>query len=163
MIHPLDMLETGLPVAAARGLHRATGLWGRAFGVLRPFVELDRMAEGLPGFEALVFHEGLHVQERHALVGIVLLAIPVVGWILWPFWRREQEIRADAFAFAACRVVASRDPIRGQKVAEREFSAFCLMHPHPRDWFWRWCYGRNPSHRYERAKKRAGSIRWRER
>lgn len=176
MIRPLDLLlQRQPPVVVTPGLHRATGLWAQAEGVVRPFVRVDRLVEGRAGFEALMFHEALHVHERHALVGLVLLCLglfaatvafalgeylsfmvcPAAGILAWILWRREQEVRADAFALVACATTAA-DPAKGL----REFSAFVLLHEHPTARFWRWCYGRNPAHRVERAVARAGRMRW---
>lgn len=173
MIDPRALLtHRQPPIVLSPGLHRHTGLYAQAEGLVRPFIRTDRLAEGRPGFEALMYHEALHVHERHALAGLVLLFLPVVGVFLWILWRREQEIRADAFAllaastFAKSREAEKEEPDPAVVAAERaaaglrEFSAFVLLHEHPKSRFWKWCYGRTPAHRVERAVARSRRIRW---
>lgn len=137
MIDPNDMLRRQPPIQSLPGLYKNTGLYAVAHGILRPRVLVDRTGEHLPGFEALMFHEALHVHERHALVGFLFLLVPVVGWGLWVWWRRAQEIRADLFALRAA--------------GSRDFYAFVAMHPHPRGRFWRWCYGATAAARFNRT------------
>lgn len=166
MIHPQKMIaEAPPPVVMTPGLHKRTGLWGLARGVVFPVVLFDRQAEGMPGAEALLFHEGLHVHEKHALAGGMLVGIGIalaavgVAWEVWPlalaslltpavwaWWRREAEARADAFA------------LRG--AGSIDFRAFVAMHPHPIGRFWRWVYGRTAAQRIERAVMRAARNGW---
>ncbi len=163
------------------GLHNRTGLWGQAVGVVWPRVVVDRLVETRAGFEALMFHEALHVHEHHALAGIVLLSLGMAGSAVslvlehpegfgafllagvaaWFLWRREQEIRSDAFAMRGASTEADgKVTPRSMRDGLREFRAFTLLHPHPRGWFWKWCYGRSPKHRVRRAKARMGRTRW---
>lgn len=166
MIHPRDLVfRDPPPIIMTPGLHKRTGLWGFARGVVLPVVHFDRMAEGQPGSESLLFHEGLHAYERHALAGLMLVGLGLlaagigVSYQLWglafgsllaplayAWWRREAELRADAFA------------LRG--AGSRDFLCFVSMHPHPTGWFWRWCYGANPGRRYNRAVTRAARHGW---
>lgn len=147
MIDPQDLIRRQPPTMHLPGLHKRYGVYGMARGVFHPVVVVDRTkVEGRPGFEALMFHEGLHAHERHALIGFAMLAVPVLGWLAWLWWRREQEIRCDAFAF------------RG--AGPSEFYSFCRMHPHPTERFGRWCYGQNADDRYARTLKRAGRYGW---
>ena len=161
MIRPERLFESPPRTFVVAGLRARTGLYALCDGALSPAVYVDRRIEGQPGFEALIYHESLHAVERHALIGLVLLTIPVVGWVGWIFWRRAQEVRADAFAFAACARL-SPAPTEEARIAaaKRELVALTLMHAHPTRAFWRWCYGRNPKDRLERALRRARRIRW---
>lgn len=148
MIEPRDLLTWAQPpIYPKPGLHKRYGVYAMAYGVWSPRILVDRNYEGQPGWEAMMFHEGLHVHERHALCGLVLLLIPVVGWIAWFLWRREQEIRADAFA------------LKGSGPSET-WAFIRQLHPHPTDWFGRWCYGRTAKDRWERTVARAWRYGW---
>jgi hypothetical protein len=144
MMNPQDLLAGPLPICiATSGLYRRTGVWACARGLLYPEILVDRAAETRDGWEALMFHEALHVRERHALIGLLILILFAPAW---PWWRREQEVRADAFALWG----AGRE----------EFWAFLYLHPHPTGRFARWCYGRSREHRAERAERRARRYGW---
>jgi hypothetical protein len=123
---------------------------------------VDRMSEGLPGFEALVSHETLHVHERHALIGFVLFLLVLP---LWPFWRREQEVRADAFALLSVEWTKRKETDTAPTIDSLdrslcEFRSFVLMHDHPTGRFWRWVYGWSVEHRVTRAIERARRYGW---
>ena len=161
MIDPLALLRyRNPPVVSSPGLYHHTGRWAHAEGILRPFVRVDRGAETLKGFDALMFHESLHVHEKHALIGVLLLLCPLV-WPMWLWFVREREIRADAFALAAVSMnrLGEWTPETG-KHGMSEFKAFVWLHPHPTSRFWKWCYGRHPEHRVSRAVERARRLRW---
>jgi len=187
MIEPHDLLRGRQPrTVSMPGLHAHTGLWAQAIGVLRPAVFVDRMIEGRPGFEALMFHEALHVHEHHALAGLVVLGFGflgaslslvaenlagflsclALGAVAWASWRREQEIRCDAFALrGACsefdpETKAWRVTPESEKKGLAEFRAFTLLHEHPTRWFWKFAYGGTPRRRIARALARARRIRW---
>lgn len=166
MIEPERLItDCQPPVIFQPGLLSRRGLYGAARGIVNPVVVVDRMGEGEPGFESLMFHEGLHVHERHALAGVLVLlggcaafalGLGLEAWgllgtsLLTPaafaWWRREQEVRADAFA------------LRG--AGARDFMAFVLMHPHPEGRWGRWCYGETPAKRFNRAVARAARYGW---
>lgn len=144
MIDPQALLAGPLPTCiATSGLHTRLGVWACARGLWKPEILVDRGAETRDGWEALMYHEALHVRERHALVGILCILLFAPAW-LW--WRREQEIRADAFALWGA--------------GSAEFWAFLYLHPHPKGRFARWCYGGSREHRAERAARRARRYGW---
>lgn len=185
----------GLPVSVLpmfvfkRGFHARTGVMARADGILDPVVIADRLAVGRHGWNGLAFHEILHCLERHSFVGLLVLTIPtscawplaffsgslVAGYLLalwgvlaWVWWRREQEVRADAFAW------------RG--AGAQDFYAFVLELPLapegrlPAGWTWlarpraiasavsrlwcRWLYAKSLTHRINRASRRAERTKW---
>lgn len=136
MKHPSTLHLHRPPCVRRPGLHKHLGLWACAEGVTSPVVYVDSGAEAVAGFEALMFHEALHVIDRHAFWGCVFAALPP----LWMWWRREVELRADVFAY--------------EGAGDQEFYNFVHMHPHPTGWFWKWCYGKTRGHRIERTRKR---------
>jgi hypothetical protein len=190
VIDPKAMFERRLlPPFVFDPYLRQKGHWARAEGILEPVIRADRLATGRPGWNALLHHEALHCIERHPLVGILLLGFPMsaapfvaavfgsasgwgslaLGLALWAWWKREREIRADAFAWKGA--------------GPQQFYSFVAMLPHPelspalpKGWRWlawarwlgvnaehawyRWVYGRTLQARIERARRRAGSTRW---
>lgn len=182
MIDPRDLMRKRMPpIRAVSGLYNRTGLWAYAYGVFRPYMVADRRAEwATSGYEALMFHETLHVHERHALVGALILAVGAVlsavaltygdplmfgvpgsvATLVWMAWRREQEIRADAFALWGVteRTKEGKPTVRGRQKGIAELRAFALLHPHPKGWFWTWCYGKSVEHRVRRARRAAGAL-----
>lgn len=159
MTKPSDVNAETVRCFAQAGLTRRYGAPAVCAGVLRPRVVVDRIAEGKPGFEALMFHEGTHAFEFHAFVGLLFIGLAFGGvgvsiafglwWLLllfpaglagWAWWRREQEIRADVIALWGA--------------GGAEFRAFLLMHRDPPTAFSRWCYGRTLSHREARTHTR---------
>lgn len=190
MIEPVELFRRRLvPVFVFEKGARKRGFWARSEGILKPFVRADRLGQGQPGWSALCYHESLHCVERHAFVAFLVLMVPatlglvavavgfpwsgysatVLGWLLWLWWKREAEVRADAFAW------------RG--AGPLDFYALMTMLPHPVDfgylpagWMWlslprrlglwvslawyRWLYGRTVEDRVTRARERAERTRW---
>lgn len=160
MIHPREIAQCPPPIYAQGDLLKLHRVYGRCDGIITPRVYLDRKAETLPGFNALVYHEAVHAVEVHAFVGLMLLIVAVTtlavgitnglwwSWLTfgltsagWLLWRREQEVRADACALFG--------------TDEAEFYAFATMHEHPSGLWGRWQYATTPQARLERARRRA--------
>lgn len=188
MREPLLGQLSAAPVRSVPGLWKHRGVWAMAYGVWNPVLLLDRMAEQRAGFEAMMFHESLHVQEHHLLAAntilglgalgtavafvrqepwgsLAFLLVTLVGWILW---RREIELRSDAYSLrgvsTVCWVINGKAEVAETAASHekgmREFLAFTLLHEHPTGWFWRFCYGRSPVHRLQRALARMRRTKW---
>jgi hypothetical protein len=104
-------------------------------GVLSPVVVIPRMAEILPGGNAIFIHEFTHARELHALKGL-FIAVLSLG-VLYPWWRRRCEIRADAFAL--------------KSFGKSEFLAMCEALPEPTTKAGKYRYGNDRFDRVERA------------
>lgn len=121
------------------GLHKHTGSWAIAYGLVSPVVIVDPQTPTNAGFNALVMHEVEHCRARHKLVQILILSLPVLGWILYPFVVRRHELLADAAAYEA--------------FGPKEFRAFLELHKHPTTWWGRWKYGHVKSFRFARTQE----------
>lgn len=161
MMTPWELQQAKPSHGAVRGLHDRWGVYAASLNIWRPWVAVDRKAETMPGFEALIWHESTHAVEWHALLGAVVLLAgavefavgvalelwvpallgPVVALVLWGLWRREQEIRSDAIALYGSGLgglpddhPARQDPGAVAFFVRRglaEFRNFLRMHPHP--------------------------------
>jgi len=165
MTEPKDIRIPNVQCFARHALVKTHKTYALTVGAFHPRVLVDRAAESMPGFEALMYHEGTHAYEYHTLLdliivgsGLVALSLGIalqtawpIAWVplgiaLWFWWRREREVRADAIAMYGAGLP--------------EYRAMLLMHAHPRGWFWRWCYGKDISHRELRARKRCNRHGW---
>lgn len=146
------MISSGTCVPSP-GLHKATGVYALARGLLSPCVLVDPMVRTMPGEQALVAHEFFHVQDRHGikyLVSCIVLFVavnasttmfvagaPLIGWLgycvtiawlaLHLLWLRWCEVESDRWA------LESTDPLT--------FVQFIHLHPHPKGKWARWLYG----------------------
>lgn len=162
---PEDIRIPNVECYARHALVRTRGVYALCEGVLHPRVLVDREAEMLPGFEALMYHEGTHAYEYHTLLDLIIVGsclvagalgvglqslwpivyVPV-GVALWFWWRREREIRADSIALAGAGLP--------------EYRGMLNLHKHPKGWFWSWVYGKSIAHREVRAKRRCARRGW---
>lgn len=125
------------------GLHKHTGAWAIAYGLVKPVVVVDPQTPIGPGYNALVAHEVAHCMAHHKLKQVICLMVPVLGWLLYPLLAARHEAMADGFAY--------------DMFGEREFYAFLAMHKHPTSLWGRWKYGRDEADRAERARE---VVRW---
>lgn len=135
------------------GLHKATGVYAVATGIMAPCVLVDPMVRTMPGEQALVAHEFFHVADLHGLkylvscivihvctyasIAVTLAGAPflgaiglgiALGWLVAHlFWLRWCEIEADRWA------LESTDPMT--------FVQFIHLHPHQKGIWARWLYG----------------------
>lgn len=121
-------------VVVIPGLRRQTGLLARC--VLNT-VEVDPQTRMLEGGNSLVAHECVHASRSHWLGSLVLACIPVVGWLLYPLYRRQCEISADKEALRLC--------------GEEDFRVFVFLHPHPVTAWGRFLYGKDQEERLRRV------------
>lgn len=166
MTLPSEVHARSVDCYAQQGLLARRKCYALCEGILRPRVIVDRKAEVLPGFEALMYHEGTHAYEYHALAGAIILGVAILSASfavalaapcfllvtvatlgMWLWWMREREVRADAIALYGA--------------GRAEFRAMLMLHAHPRGWFWRWVYGQSISHREVRARRRCEAHGWR--
>ena len=200
MLTPIEVWNRKPRHAAVSNLHHAWGVYACAVGFLRPQVLVDRKAEVREGFNSLIWHESLHAVEHHALFGVFVLLVGMVGfsvavvlelWLsavlcpfaglaAWAFWRREQEVRADAVALYGAGVggLGEEHPFWAveryleKRAAEglMDFRAFLYLHPHPCEesglsrvarWWAAWKYAPSRDAREARAAARCRRLGWR--
>lgn len=130
---------------AVPGLRKQTGLWAYCAGVFDRRVVRDPLCETVRGGNALIIHEYTHAFEWHALKGIIILVLSL--GVLYPWWRRRCERRADATALWC--------------TSEREFVSFVHMHPQPKTWWGEWLYEPTHAKRIDRARKDTDNERYR--
>lgn len=156
---PLELVRAMPAHGSVRGLHDRWGVYACSLGIWRPWVAVDRKAETMPGFDALIYHESLHATEWHALLGLSILLAgavefaaavvlelwlsallgPLVAIVLWALWKREAETRADAIALygAGRGSVSDEDPRLADPTFRTaltrqgllDFRNFLRMHP----------------------------------
>lgn len=121
------------------GLHRTTGLYARAVGALKPYIQVDPLIRSLDGQTACIFHEACHVLWKHLFTSRLLICLSICPpvFLVWLYFQRYIERAADDFAL--------------ENTGVKEFAAFVYMHPHPKGRWGRWCYGDSASERLDRA------------
>lgn len=166
MTHPREINAETVDVFAVANL-RVYGhsTVGACVGILRPRVLVDRAVQLQPGFDALMYHEGTHAHERHRFAALMILlpsvVCPAFGvalslpwlllpilpcWLVWAWWCRRMETRADAVALFGS--------------GSKEFFAFLQMVGTPASRWGRWCYGKSRDDRLLRASRECSRRGW---
>jgi hypothetical protein len=163
---PAEIMHANLQFLTYRNLHvYGKKTMGACLGVLSPRIVIDREMEMEIGFEALCYHEGCHAFERHRFFALLLLVPSFVAvvlafglsepwWlctlpcspVLWVWWAREQETRADAMALHGA--------------GRADYFALISRIGRQRTRWGSWCYGRTLRARERRARERCDRNGW---
>ncbi len=166
MTTPAEIMHANLEFRTYRNLHiYGKKTMGACVGILRPKIVIDREMEMTPGFEALCYHEGCHAYERHKFFALLLfvpsfaavafsfglnmpgmLCFLPCSALLWAWWAREQETRADAMALHGA--------------GRKEYVALLYRIGRQRTRWGAWCYGRTLAARERRARERCDGNGW---
>jgi len=166
MTTPHEIMHANLQFLTYRNLHvYGKKTLGACVGILTPRIVIDREMEMSPGFEALCYHEGCHAFERHRFFSLLLLVPSLIAvsvsfgfsipWalsflplspLLWVWWAREQETRADAMALHGA--------------GSKEYLALLYRIGRQRTRWGAWCYGRTLRARERRARERCNRNGW---
>lgn len=164
MTHPREITHASVACFAVKDMAKHKGRHAECRGFLWPRVYVDRAAQFLPGFDSLMYHEGMHAIEYHnatcggvLVIGLAAASMAIgasMPWLallvpaciaLWFWLKRSHEASADAMALWGA--------------GAQDFEAMLLMHRAPTGRFARWCYGATIAERRRRAYARLSTLR----
>lgn len=139
-------------------------MYAVASGIFHPEILVDPIIYGVPGEDALVFHEACHVAYRHALQRVLWLVTSSVAFAAMLVWL-DTPLAFAGMAFfsmtAPCYFIAARrheleaDVYAFDAAGAQQFTAFVYMHPHPKSRWGRWLYGNSAAERIQRTRDEA--------